>query len=166
MNLWIRMLRVFWKSFFCKKKIGLFDESRLSFRVWPHDCDINMHLNNGRYLTLMDLGRTYLMAEMQMLWKLPKRKWFPVLGGVEILFLKSIDPFQKFDIVTHVLTWDAKWIYVEQRFERNGVVLAKAHLRALFLGPQGRVATDDIIALAELGSVEAPLHPVLQKWKD
>ena len=27
------------------------------FRVLPHDIDINLHLNNGRYLQLIDLNR-------------------------------------------------------------------------------------------------------------
>ena len=31
------------------------------FRVWPHDLDTSLHMNNGRYWTLMDLGRADLM---------------------------------------------------------------------------------------------------------
>ena len=32
-------------------------------RVWPNDLDTNAHMNNGRYLTLMDLGRFDLMTQ-------------------------------------------------------------------------------------------------------
>ena len=33
------------------------DASTVHFLVWPNDLDMNRHMNNGRYLTLMDLGR-------------------------------------------------------------------------------------------------------------
>ena len=42
-------------------RIGLLDESAVGFRVLPGDLDVNVHLNNGRYLALMDLGRFDLL---------------------------------------------------------------------------------------------------------
>mgnify|MGYP003290859366 CR=1 FL=1 len=36
---------------------GVLDDSRVCFRVLPNDCDVNLHMNNGRYWTIMDLGR-------------------------------------------------------------------------------------------------------------
>ena len=35
--------------------------SYLTLRVCPGDLDTSLHMNNGRYWTLMDLGRTDLM---------------------------------------------------------------------------------------------------------
>jgi acyl-CoA thioesterase FadM len=163
MNLWFRMARIFLISKFAKQ-IALLDESRIAFRVWPLDCDINMHMNNGRYLTLMDLGRTYFMAQMDMLWKLPKKKWFPVVGAVEIKYYRSLNPFQRFEIVSRVLTWDEKWIYLEQRFEAEGKVFAAARLRALFIGPKGRVSTDDVIRLTMDLIPEPPMDAVIGLW--
>ena len=165
MNLWFRMLRIFWLSKFTKI-ITMWDESRIGFRVWPNDCDINMHMNNGRYLTLMDLGRTYFMAQLKMLWKLPKKKWLPVVGAVEIRYHRSLNPFQKFELVTRVLTWDTKWIYLEQRFEVEGKIYAVARLRALFIGPKGRVPTDDVIRLIIDTVPQAPINGVTGLWTD
>ena len=163
MNLWFRMLRIFFISKFAEP-IALFDESRVTFRVWPSDCDINLHMNNGRYLTLMDLGRTYFMAQLNMLWKLPKKKWFPVVGSVEIRYMRSLNPFQKFDLVSRVLTWDKKWIYLEQRFEAEGKIMAVARLRALFIGNSGIVPTDDILALATDMKPAPPDDEVMRLW--
>jgi acyl-CoA thioesterase FadM len=42
--------------------LDLLGESVVRFRVWPGDLDFNLHMNNGRYLTLMGLGRLDLMA--------------------------------------------------------------------------------------------------------
>ena len=30
--------------------LGVLDEDTLRMRVWPNDIDLNMHLNNARYL--------------------------------------------------------------------------------------------------------------------
>ena len=166
MNLWFRLLRVFWRSWWCRKTDDVFFESRISFRVWPSDLDLNLHMNNGRYLTLMDLGRTFLMAQVGILWQLPKRRWFPVVGAVDIQYYRSLDPFQKFELVTRVLTWDEKWFYVEQRFERKGNVLAKAYVRALFLGPGGKVLPEEVVGLANIEKLNPPQDPILDFWKD
>lgn len=163
MNLWFRMLRIFLISK-SAKNISILDESRITFRVWPLDCDINFHMNNGRYLTLMDLGRTYFMAQLNMLWKLPKKKWFPVVGAVEIMYYLSLNPFQKFEIVSRVLTWDDKWIFLEQRFEVKGKVFAVARLRALFIGAEGRISTVEVIRLIMDSIPEPPVHEVTSFW--
>lgn len=39
------------------RRLKPLDTSVLKMRTWPGDLDINFHMNNGRYLTLMDLGR-------------------------------------------------------------------------------------------------------------
>ena len=60
MNLWFRSLIVLFTVFF-RRSLDPLDESVLKFRVWPTDLDVNFHMNNGRYLTIMDLGRVDLM---------------------------------------------------------------------------------------------------------
>lgn len=163
MNLWFRMMRIFLMSGI-SKKISLFDQSRIRFRVWPTDCDINLHMNNGRFLTLMDLGRTYFMAQLRMLWTLPKKGWYPVVGAVEIRYLRPLDPFQKFEILTKVLTWDDKWIYLEQRFESNRKPYAVARLRALFLEKNGRIPTGEIVRLVTQQNPSPPPDSVVNLW--
>jgi acyl-CoA thioesterase FadM len=112
----------------------------------------------------MDLGRTHFMSQLNMLWKLPKKKWFPVVGAVEIRYLRSLNPFQKFDLVSRVLTWDKKWIYLEQRFETEGKVMAIARLRALFIGSSGIVSTDEILSLATDTKPTPPDDEVIRLW--
>lgn len=56
MNLWLRLL---WLIVTAKARGALVlpeGVSIVTFRVWPHDLDLSVHMNNGRYLTLMDLG--------------------------------------------------------------------------------------------------------------
>ena len=56
MNLLLRLLRVLIAARF-RGRIDVLDESVLNLVVWPTDLDLNLHMNNGRYLSVMDLGR-------------------------------------------------------------------------------------------------------------
>lgn len=38
------------------------ETSRISLRALPTDVDVAMHINNGQYFSLFDLGRFDLMA--------------------------------------------------------------------------------------------------------
>ena len=63
MNLWLRLI---WLSHDRRgggRRCALPDGmSVLRFRAWPTDLDPSLHVNNGRYLALMDLGRLDLMV--------------------------------------------------------------------------------------------------------
>ena len=47
--------------------IGILDQDALQMRVWPNDIDFNFHMNNARYLSLMDFGRMHLLARVRVL---------------------------------------------------------------------------------------------------
>lgn len=54
-----------------------FEESVLRLRVLPNDLDYNLHVNNGRYLMLMDLGRLDLVVRLGIIGELRRRRWNP-----------------------------------------------------------------------------------------
>ena len=72
----------------------MFDESRLTFRVLPNDLDLNLHMNNGRYLTFMDLGRVHLLAQNGLLAHIRRACWMPVLAaaGGTVVIMRTFDP--------------------------------------------------------------------------
>ena len=61
MNLIFRLLKTLLLYLLRPTRRGILEESVVRFRVWPNDLDTNLHMNNGRYLTLMDLGRLDLL---------------------------------------------------------------------------------------------------------
>ena len=63
MNLYLRLLFLLFRLIGLPRK-GPLEESRVAFRVLPTDCDINLHMNNGRYLSFMNLGRLHLVAHL------------------------------------------------------------------------------------------------------
>lgn len=165
-NLYLRLLKFLLMLPFVQSR-PLLDAGRIAFRVWPNDCDINLHLNNGRYLTFMDLGRMHLLAQIGLLRELPRRRWAPVLSAVEISFIRPIQPFQKFDLVTRLLSWDEKYFYMEQRFEAGGRLCAVALVKGLFLHRRERVASRAVLAALHLDDLAAPdLPEIVRHWND
>lgn len=140
--------------------IGVLDESAIRLRVWPHDLDLNLHVNNARYLALMDLGRWDLLARMGLLRHVMRRRWHPLIGAAAIRFRRSLLPFQAFELCTRFLGWNAKYFFIEQRFVRAGEDVATGWIKGLFRSKEGNVSPAD--TLAPLGtpppSPEVPEH--------
>jgi len=135
MNLWLRVLHLIVTSFFRPKIDPLRDVSRLSFRVWPHDLDTSLHMNNGRYWTLMDLGRADIMIRSGLWRPILKNGWVPVVSAGQIRFRREMRLFQPFHLETRILTWSEAHVVIEHRLtsrRRDGsrIVNAIALVRA------------------------------------
>ncbi|MBI3045315.1 MAG: thioesterase family protein [Betaproteobacteria bacterium] len=148
MNLYLRLFLLLFRLIGLPRT-GPLEESRVAFRVLPNDCDVNLHMNNGRYLSFMDLGRVHLVAQIGLLPVILRRQWRAALGAAEINFIRALAPFQKFELVTRLVTWDDKYAYMEQRFESGGVLCAHAIVKGLFLDARGKVSNSTVVA--ELG---------------
>lgn len=126
------------------------------FRVLPHDIDINLHLNNGRYLQLIDLNRAEWMIRTG-IWQIIRRnRWKPILGSVAVQYRREMRLWSTGTIETQLLGWDSRWTYLEHRIADDSgrlvaVALAKAGFRQA-----GRWIDPDILR-AQLPYTLAPL---------
>lgn len=143
-----RLVRILTSSL-TAPRLDLFDEVRTRFRALPSDCDENLHVNNGRYLRLMDYGRLALVTRLGIAQAMVRNKWGAVVGAVEMEFLKEIPLLSSFEIVTRIVGWDEKWFFMEQRFERDGVLLAIGRVQGVFRANGRTVPTAEV--LAEIG---------------
>lgn len=138
MNLYFRLIWLILTHYFKKQpNKSLTEKGELHFKVWPFDLDINGHMNNARYLALMDLGRLDLILQSGMLKKTMDKKWLPVLGASTIRYRIPLLPFQKFKLTTEVKYWDEGWFYMEQRFildggKKDGAVAAISLVKGSF----------------------------------
>ncbi|MGQ3675539.1 acyl-CoA thioesterase [Xanthobacter sp. TB0139] len=161
MNLWLRFLRVLIGTRFGPRLALPFGVSTLTLRVWPNDLDLNMHLNNGRYLSMMDLGRVDLMARGGVLKFIFSRRWMPVLAEAQVHYRRSLAPFQRFRLETRISGWRDHSIFLKQQFviisgPQAGEVAATAIVRAVLVQ---RGAVPEKVPVAEifrLIGVEAP----------
>lgn len=173
MHLYFRVLWILISSFF-KPKIGsVLDTSVLKFKVLPNDLDFNMHMNNGRYLTIMDLGRFDLVLRAGLLQIMLKQKSVPILGSATIRYRLPLMPFQSYELHTRIVTWDDKWAYMEQRFiiadngPKHGAVAAMALVKGSFYDQKNKktVPTNEVLEMAGL-KVDAPAIPVhIAEWQ-
>jgi acyl-CoA thioesterase FadM len=91
-------------------------------------------MNNGRYLTLMDLGRVDMMIRSGLIRAILREKWMPVIAGVSMIFRRSLNPFERYTLETRVLGWDDRWAYLEQTFlNAKGELAARGYVKAAFL---------------------------------
>lgn len=132
MNLIFRLLAVIFGAWL-RPRVGVEDVSDLSFRVWPLDLDLNLHMTNSRYLALMDLGRTDLILRSGTWGEMRRQKLGVVLGGAAMRFRRPLSPFARFTLATRLLGWDERWMYVQQVFSGPEGVLCMAVVRAAFV---------------------------------
>lgn len=136
MNMYLRLL-VLMVSVRLRPRLSLWDTARTRFRVNLADLDPLMHMNNGRYLSLLDLGRMDLMLRSRFWPVIKERGWYPVVAGQTITYYRSLKLFERFELRTEVMGADERWIYMHQRFYRRGDLVADAVVRARFLRRSG-----------------------------
>jgi acyl-CoA thioesterase FadM len=151
---------------FLRPRLGPLDESVVSFRVWPNDLDVNLHMNNGRYLTLMDLGRLDLVVRMGVVGEMRRRRWNPVVGSLKVRYRRSLLPFQRYVIRTRLLCWDERAFFMEQRFEAGGKLVAIALVKGVFLGPEGRVPAQAVVDASGLRVESPPAPEAVAAWQE
>jgi acyl-CoA thioesterase FadM len=163
----VLLLRTLWKGLTLRfrpplEPLGI---SVLAFRVWPNDLDVNIHMNNGRFLSVMDLGRFDLTFRTGLGRAMLRNRWQPLVGGVTIRYRRSLDPFERYELHTRLLGWDAKWFFLEQRFlKKGGDLAAEGVVRALFRGKAGNVPVAEV--LVQMGYEGPAIDPpeAIRRW--
>ena len=140
--------------------LSIWDASSLPLRVLPTDIDIAMHLNNGMYFSLMDLGRFDLMIRSGVWNRIRQRGWTPVAAGETIAFRRSLQLWQHYTIESTIIGLDAKAIYFEQRLVADGEIYARAYIATRLVGKGKPVSLEEI--LGEFGEPPAGLE--LPDW--
>jgi len=164
MNLWFRFVYVLITSLF-RRALGPLDESVHAFRVWPTDLDVNLHMNNGRYLTIMDLGRLDLILRTGLGRIALKRGWAPLVGSAVIRFRRSLDPFQRYQLKSRIVCWDEKWFFIEQRFERNGDLIALGMVKGLLRSRDGNIPTAEALRAVGADTVSPEMPEPVRVWR-
>lgn len=113
---------------------------------WPWDLDIWMELNNGRTLTLLDLGRLPLARRVGLIATLKAQGWGLTMAGVTVRYRRRVRMFDRFEIRSRCIGWDDRFIYIEQGMWRRGDCANHALYRSAVTDANGIVATDRVMA--------------------
>jgi acyl-CoA thioesterase FadM len=135
MNLWFRL---FWYALTAPWRPAIsaeHDVGHLTFRVLPLDLDLSVHMNNGRYLSIMDLGRLDYLVRTG-LWKAVRRHgWTPIASSIVIRYRRELRPFDQFRLETRLVCWAEASVVMEQVFVlETGPYRGQVAARGLFKG--------------------------------
>jgi len=142
----LRLARVIIKSKL-QKKVS-FDSSHnecITLRVLPQDIDLFMELNNGRYVTLLDLGRFSYGAKVNMSRFLKKNNWSLTIVGTYNEYRHRLRLFQKFVLETKIIGYDENWFYFFQKIQRNGKTHMASVVKFSYTSRSGLVIPKDVI---------------------
>lgn len=155
-NLFFRLLWLSVRSRF-GPRLSLWATARTRFRVVPTDLDVLRHMNNGVYLSILDLGRTDLMIRSGFAKKISAAGWYPVVAGQTISYKRSLKLWQPFEVQTRMLGIDERAFFLEQTFVSRGEICARAVIQGRFLRRTGGSVT-----IAELDDLVGGIPPELQ----
>jgi acyl-CoA thioesterase FadM len=145
-------------------RIGVLDTTCIRMHVWPNDLDLNLHVNNGRYLALADIARMHWFACSGAFRVARRERALPIVGDAIAKFRRDLKVFQKFEIHSRILGWDDRWGFIEHRFVREGRVLGVVAVRGLFKGPKGPIEPHYLLAAVGADKTSPSLPQWILEW--
>jgi len=161
MNLLFRLFWLWIRTRF-GKSVGFLDEITTSFIVMPTDLDLLWHVNNGKYFSIMDLGRQDLLLRSPWGVFLKSQGWYLVIASECLRFRQSLHVFQNFQLKTKILGWDDKYFYIGQSFYHDHVVKTHGFVKGRLLKKTGgTVDPAEVFKAMEHNKIQAPVPPKL-----
>ncbi len=131
--------------------------SKVQCRVWFSDIDFYPELNNGRHLTLMDLGRYCHGIQMGLFKLLRENNWGLMVAGNFTRYRRRLTFLQKFTLETEIIGYDERWFYFYQKTVRNNQIHSSALIRTALTSKEGLVPCKPVVQ--QLGFTYAPHVP-------
>lgn len=144
--------------------LGITDAHVSTHRCWPWDLDPWIELNNGRTLTLYDLGRIPLASRTGLIAILRAQKWGITVAGNSVRYRRRIKAFDRFAMVSRTIGWDQRFFYMEQSMWRGGECCNHMLIRSAVTSAQGIVAPADVLAAFGHAGDSPALPDWVQAW--
>jgi acyl-CoA thioesterase FadM len=133
---------------------------------WPWDIDPWRELNNGRTLTLYDLGRVPLATRTGLIGALRANRWGLAVAGTSIRYRRRVRAFDRIEMRSAYVGRDARFIYVQQAMYVRGEPVSGALIRSAVTSADGIVATDRVMAAMGAAGGDGPLPHWIAAWTD
>ena len=166
MNLYLRLLLV-WLRNLTQKKRHYTDAVESRFWVLPHDLDAFGHMNNGRYMQIMDVARTEWMMQTGVVDALRENRWAPLLAGSVVRYRHALKLLQHYHVRTRLLGWDHRWFYLEHCFlDKRDRCVAVGVTRAGLRNPHGWVHADEVAERVHPGARSPAIPAHVKDWME
>lgn len=151
MNLYLRLLYVIMAALVRPRLPAGLATSELELLTLPNDLDINLHVNNGRYLTLCDLNRVDLFVRTGLARVMIRRGWTPVIAEHTMTYRRPLGVFRRFRATMHLTHWDEKYFYMTHVFSIGGKIIAEGTSKGVVRDAHGVVPPEGVLAALTAG---------------
>ena len=152
-----RMMKELWISH-RQTPLDLLDTHVSHHMCWPWDLDMWVELNNGRTLTLYDLGRIPLAVRTGLGQVIRQKRWGITVAGSNVRYRRRVRMFDRIEMHSRCIGWDRRFLYMEQSMWRDGECTSHMLLRSAVTSAKGMVPPEEV--LAALGQkLESPPLP-------
>jgi acyl-CoA thioesterase FadM len=162
---WLRLAAVGARTL-KQSRTDLFEPTRVSLRVWPGDLDANLHVNNGRYFSLADLGRIDWFVRSGVFARARKHRALPVIADAYAKFRRELKLWQSFDIETRLVGWEQRYIFVEHRFLIDERVVGVVAVRCVFKSGRRTIYPSELFGGLSARDKAPPLPAWLSHFSD
>lgn len=125
--------------------MAITDEHVSHHLCMPWDLDGFLELNNGRTLTLYDLGRFGAGARVGLSSVLRQRRWGLAVAGCSVRYRKRVTALQRIEMRTRCISWDARFIYIVQSMWVGGTCTSEALMRTAVTSRAGTVPPSEVM---------------------
>lgn len=141
-------------------KIGV-GENHVSHHIcWPWDLDFWFELNNGRTLSIYDLGRIPLASRLGLLEVLRNENWGLTVAGSSVRYRKRVRVFDRLEMLSRLTTWDDRFFYLEQSMWYKGECTSHAMFRMAITDKSGIVSSERVLAALDTKDI----RPIMPTW--
>lgn len=138
--------------------------SVIGLTCWPWDLDVFAEMNNGRVLTLYDLGRFDHAHRIGLIRVLKAQRWGLAVGGASVRYRQRVRAFDRQELKTRCVGRDARWFYVHQVMVRRGTAVSAGLMRVCCTDAGGIVPTDRVVAALGHAGWQAELPGWVKAW--
>ena len=146
--------------------MGLLDTHVSQVRCWPWDLDPWVELNNGRTLTLYDLGRLPLSRRTGFEALLRAKGWGLTVAGSTTRYRRRVTLFQRLEMRTRCVGWDRRFVYMEQSMWNGEECTSHVLIRSAIVSKSGIVPPAEMAAALGIVPEGPALPPWVQSWID
>jgi len=144
--------------------LGVLDTHVSHHRIWPWDLDPWVELNNGRTLTLYDLGRVPLVLRSGLIAALRRQGWGITVAGSCPRYRRRLRLWDRVQMRSRLLGWDDRFLYVEQAMWKGADCANHVLIRTAVTGPAGIVAPARVMAAMGAPAASPPLPDWVRTW--
>ncbi|GHC57040.1 acyl-CoA thioesterase [Neogemmobacter tilapiae] len=155
-------IRLAWQTWKVRKTPSLvMTDTHVSHHlILPWDLDPFLELNNGRTLTIFDLGRIPLGLRTGLKRAVRTNRWGMTVAGSTVRYRRRVVLFDRLEMHSRGIGWDARFFYVEQSLWRATECTSHVVVRMAVTSKQGIVPPERVLeAMGYAGE-----NPILPDW--